>query len=159
MKQMRWLMTGWLLLVAGAALGQVTNVQTETNSIRLEWKAILGNPYYVFSTPNLMEPAWSNRAPDGVVFPDTKGSSLYSMDEPKTFYCVAASNDYLVVDLAEGPEATNYPMSHLSYMPRAGGLTNTRPRSWCSAASRRAPSRWDRPPTNWGAKAQRRSIR
>ncbi len=103
-----------------SAFGQLTNVQAEANSLRLEWKCIPGNPYYVFSTPDLMEPAWSNRMPDCVVFADAQGSSLFSMDEPTTFYCVAASNDYLVVDLSDGPDATNYPVSHLSYMPPGG---------------------------------------
>lgn len=103
-----------------AAPGQITNVQTETNSLRLEWKAIPGNPYYVFSTPDLIGSAWSNQTPDGVVFPDTKGSSLCSMDEPRAAYCVVASNDFLVVDLSEGPAAANYPVRPLSYVPPGG---------------------------------------
>ena len=103
-----------------SVFGQMTNVRTETHSIRLEWKAIPGNPYYVFSTPDMIGSGWSNRTPGCVVFADAQGSSLFSMDEPHAFYCVAASNDYLVVDLSDGPDATSYPVSHLSYMPLGG---------------------------------------
>ena len=106
--------------MAVSVFGQVTNVHAENHSIRLEWKAFPGNPYYVLSTPDLIGSGWSNRTPGCVVFEDAQGSSLCSMDEPHAFYCVAASNDYLVVDLSEGPDATNYPVSHLSYRPPGG---------------------------------------
>ena len=111
---------GLMCGIAVSAFGQVTNMQTETNALRLEWKAIPGNSYYVFSTRDLMEPAWSNRTPEGIAFADTQGSTLFGMDDPMAFYCVAASNDYLVVDLSDGPDATSYPVSHLSYMPLGG---------------------------------------
>ena len=117
MKNMRWLLMGILLqAVVGPASGQVTNVVVETNGARLVWQAWPGNPYRVFATPDLVEPAWSNVASDGLTFTNQQGTFDLSSG---AFYCAVAS-DYLIVDLAEGPSANNYPVSYTNEPPEGG---------------------------------------
>jgi formylglycine-generating enzyme required for sulfatase activity len=106
--------------MAVPALGQVTNVgATETDQIRVEWAAMPGNPYRVYATPDLVQAAWSNLTPDGVVFADAQGFRVLPTDENRMFYCAMAS-DFLVVDLSEGPTATNYPVSYTNVSPPGG---------------------------------------
>ena len=102
------------------AAGQVTNAGTaETNQVRLEWTAWTGNPYRVFSTPDLVESAWSNLTPEGLTFTNQKGSCTLPMGEARRFYFAIAS-DYLIVDLAEGPLAPQYPVSYANDPPAGG---------------------------------------
>ena len=105
--------------MALSSLGQMTNVQVETHSIRLEWKAFPGNPYHVFSTPDLIGSAWSNLTPNGVAFLDAQGFYVSPMENQRKFYYAMAS-DYLAVNLAEGPDATNYPVSYMDVAPEYG---------------------------------------
>ena len=117
MKNMHCLLMGILLLATSEiALGQVTDVVVETNGARLVWMAWPGNPYRVFATPDLVEPAWSNLAPDGLTFTNQQGTFGLSSG---AFYCAVAS-DYVIVDLAEGPTATNYPVSYTNEPPKGG---------------------------------------
>lgn len=114
---------GWFCAMAIPVFGQVTNLGTvESNMVRLEWTAMPGNPYRVYATPDLVESAWSNVAPDGMVFPDALGSYVLPMGERKGF-CFAVASDYIVVDLSEGPDATNYPVSYTN-IPPVGGWTD-----------------------------------
>ena len=109
---------GGLCALAVSALGQMTNVgTTEMNSIRLEWAAMPENPYRVFASADLVEPAWSNLTPAGVVFADAQGSYVLPMGVRKGF-CFAVASDYILVDLAEGPTATNYPVSYTNAPPQ-----------------------------------------
>lgn len=111
---------GWLCALAIPALGQVTNVGTaEANQIRLEWPAMPGNPYRVFASDDLVEPAWSNLTPDGVVFSDEQGFHVLPMGERKGFIFAVAS-DYMIVDLSEGSNATSYPVSYTNNVPEGG---------------------------------------
>ncbi len=117
MMQMRWLMLGCLLMTAGwSASGQVTNLLYETNGSRLVWTAMEGNPYRVMATPDLVVPAWTNMTPDGLVFTNQQGSYDLSTS---AFYCALAS-DYLIIDLSEGPTATNYPVWYTNDPPAGG---------------------------------------
>lgn len=121
MKKIRWLMTGWLLLAATlAARGQVTNIgMAAPNQVRLEWAALPDNPYRVYATPDLVAPVWSNATPEGLVFTNREGTVALPMGDERIFYCAMAS-DYLIVDLAEGPDATNYPVSYTNEPPAGG---------------------------------------
>ncbi len=120
MKRMRWLLLGSLLLAATRTVsGQVTNVQAVTNVLRLEWAAMPGNPYRVYATPDLVKTAWSNLTPEGLVFADAQGSHILPMEGSRKFYC-ATPSDYLIVDLSEGPAATNYPVSFTNEPPDGG---------------------------------------
>ena len=111
---------GGLCALAVSALGQMTNVgTTEMNSIRLEWAAMPENPYRVFASADLVEPAWSNLTPAGVVFADAQGSYVLPMGVRKGF-CFAVASDYIIVDLSEGPTATNYPVSYTNAPPQGG---------------------------------------
>ena len=113
-------MMGWVCAMAVPVLGQVTNVGTaETNQIRVEWTAMPGNPYRVFASDDLVEPAWSNLTPDGVVFSDAQGFHDLPMGDRKGF-CFAVASDYMIVDLSEGPDATNYPVGYTNAPPDGG---------------------------------------
>ena len=114
----------WWMVIAVLAMGlnspgQVTNLQAETNSIRLEWTAIPGNPYRVYATPDLVEPAWANLTPAGTAFADAQGFHVAPMGDETHFYCVLAS-DYMIVDLSGGPSAPNYPVSYTNAPPDGG---------------------------------------
>lgn len=109
-----------ILGMVSAAAGQVTNAAVAgTNLIRLEWVAMPGNPYRVYATPDLVQAAWSNRTPAGLVFPDAQGSYVLTAGDPQGFYCATAS-DYLVVDLSAGPTANHYPLSYTNAEPAGG---------------------------------------
>ena len=109
------------VLVAGwTASAQVTNVMVaETNQIRLEWTAMSGNPYRVYASQDLVEPAWSNLTPLGLTFEGSQGSCTLPAGNQRTYYCAIAS-DYLVVDLSDGPASTNYPVSYTNAQPEGG---------------------------------------
>ena len=110
----------FLLAAAGGARGQVTRIEAaETNAIRLEWVAMPGNPYRVYATPELGEPAWSNLTPAGLTFTNQEGACPLPMGDDRFFYC-ALGSDYLVVDLSGGPGATQYPVSYTSAPPEEG---------------------------------------
>lgn len=117
MKQMRRLMLGCLLMAAdGTASGQVTNLLYETNGSRLVWTAMPENPYRVMATPDLVVPVWTNMTPDGLMFTNPQGS----YDLPTgAFYCALAS-DYLIINLAAGSTATNYPVWYTNDPPAGG---------------------------------------
>ena len=110
---------GWLCALAVPAWGQVADIRAETNSIRLEWTAIPGNPYRVYATPGLVEPAWANLTPAGTAFADAQGFHVAPMGDETHFYCVLAS-DYMVVDLSGGPSAPSYPVSYTNAPPDGG---------------------------------------
>ena len=115
-----WSALGLVGAMSLAAMGQVTNVQMgATNSISVDWKAMPGNPYCLYATPNLVQTAWSNLTPEGLVFVDAQGFRILPTDEDRMFYCAMAS-DYLVVDLSEGPTATNYPVGYTNAAPQGG---------------------------------------
>ncbi len=102
-----------------AAPGQVTNIQTETNSLRLEWTAMPGNPYRVYVTPDLADSDWINLTPTGLVFSGAQGAYVLPAGPAPAYYCATAS-DYLVVDLSEGPAATHYSISYTNAAPESG---------------------------------------
>ncbi len=112
-------MLGWICTMAVSAMGQMTNLQAETNSIRLEWAAMPGNPYRVFATTNLVVPTWNNLTPDGVVFSEAQGFHVLPMGKRKEF-CFAVASDYIIVDLLEGPDAANYSVSYTNAPPDGG---------------------------------------
>ena len=94
---------------------------TASNQFRLEWPAETGLVYRVETTPDLNEPVvWSNATPAGLVFSNADGACELPVDGLRRFYRFAAYSDYLVVDLAEGPNATNYPVSYLDAVPPGG---------------------------------------
>ena len=102
----------------------VTNVaEIETNQIRLEWPAETGLTYRVETTPDVLEVPWSNATPAGLVFSRTDGFCELPVDGPRRYYRFAVGGDYLVVDLSEGPDATNWPVSYLG-APPGGGWTD-----------------------------------
>ena len=113
---------GWLCALAVPALGQVTNLQAVTDAIRLEWTAIPGNPYRVYATPDLIEPAWANLTPAGTAFADAQGFHVVPLEDVARFYCAVAS-DYMIVDLSAGPTAPSYPIDYTN-APPAGGWTD-----------------------------------
>jgi len=101
----------------------VTNVATVANSqFRLEWPAETGLMYRVETTADLAEQPWSNATPAGLVFSNAAGAREVPMDGPRRYYRFAVGGDYLVVDLSEGPDATNWPVSYLA-APPVGGWT------------------------------------
>ncbi len=100
-------------------MGQVTNVQMETNSIRLEWNAVPENPYRVFVSEDLVGPGWSNLSPEGLVFSDAQGFYNLPMSE-RAGFSFAVASDYMIVDLVEGPGATNYPVIYTNEVPEEG---------------------------------------
>jgi formylglycine-generating enzyme required for sulfatase activity len=115
-----WCILGWLCTMAVPALGQVTNAgRTEANQFCLEWAAVPSNAYCIFATPGLEMSSWSNIVPSGVVFSNSKGACVFPMDEERMFYYVVAS-DYLIVDLAAGPNAPDFPV-RFTNAPPAGG--------------------------------------
>jgi formylglycine-generating enzyme required for sulfatase activity len=98
------------------------------SQFRLEWPADTGLVYRVETTPDLIEQVWSNATPEGLTFSNQAGACELPMDGPRRFYRFAAdrpvaTGEYLVVDLSEGPAATNYPVSYTNEPP-AGGWTD-----------------------------------
>jgi formylglycine-generating enzyme required for sulfatase activity len=116
----KFCMLSWLCAFAFPAMGQVTNVlMVETNTIRLEWAAMPGNPYRVYAAPDLVEPVWSNLTPAGLVFQDAQGSQNLPTDAGRGFYGVMAS-DYVIVDVSEGSTAISYPVTYTNAPPDGG---------------------------------------
>ncbi|NCC93545.1 MAG: formylglycine-generating enzyme family protein, partial [Opitutae bacterium] len=102
----------------------VTNAgAVATNLFRLEWPAETGLVYRVETTPDVREVPWSNATPAGLVFSNAAGACEVPMDGPRRYYRFAVGGDYLVVDLSEGPDATNWPVSYLA-APPVGGWTD-----------------------------------
>ena len=114
-----WKIAGLTGTMAMAAAGQITNVRSEANAIRLEWTAMPGNPYRVLSTPDLVSPVWSNRTPAGLLFSESRGFHDIPAAETAEFFAVLPS-EYLIVDLADGPEASAYPVSFTNIPPPGG---------------------------------------
>ncbi len=94
-----------------------------SNQFRLEWPADTGRLYRVETTADLVEEPWSNATPQGLVFSNAAGACELPMDGLRRYYRFAVGGDYMVIDLSEGPAATNWPVSYLSAVP-AGGWTD-----------------------------------
>lgn len=112
-------------VVVAVVLGEpppaLTNVgSVATNQIRLAWPAAPGRLYRVATTPDLVEPAWSNATPDGLMFTNQEGACVLPLAGVRGFYRIAVNGDYIIVDLSEGPDATNYPVRYANAPPPGG---------------------------------------
>ncbi len=113
------LATFWLAFAAPVA-GQVTNIRAGVEApVLLEWAAMTGNPYRVYSATDLVDPVWTNLTPTGLVFDNIHGVYEPAIVESREFYCSVAS-DYLIVDISGGPSAENYPISYTNNSPDGG---------------------------------------
>jgi formylglycine-generating enzyme required for sulfatase activity len=77
---------------------------------RIEWAPSAGGPW---------TNTWTSQAN---LFPSLTGSGTITATVPMLYRVVAtsSSNTYLVIDLAGGPSATNYPVSYLNAVPPGG---------------------------------------
>ncbi len=120
MKSALLCLAAFWLAGAGPVAGQVTNIRAGVEApVLLEWAAMTGNPYRVYAATDLMDPAWSNLTPEGLVFTDPQGVYQPPIQEARLFYCAIAS-DYMIIDLAGGPTTENYPVSYTNAPPDGG---------------------------------------
>ena len=124
-----WSALGLFGAMSLAAMGQgdITNAWTVSTNHQfyLQQSTSTGLLWRVETTSNLIAQVWSNATIAGQPPTNQAGDWVLPEDGPQRFYRFAAdlptaTDTYMVIDLAVGPTATNYPVSYTNEAPAGG---------------------------------------